>query len=246
MIIEIVVYNFESAWNAQLGGADRIELCDNPGEGGTTPSIGMIELIRNKINLDLFVMIRPRGGDFLYSDEEFEIMKRDIMAAKRVGADGIVFGILTKSGRIDTDRCKELIQLAKPMSTTCHRAFDMTRDMSLTLEECISCGFDRILTSGGKAKAIDGVERLKSIIEQSKGRIEIMPGSGINALNISELMSSIQFNQVHLSAMMTKPSEMEFKNTDLGGIGSSDGMEYSRRTVDFEVIKKIKQLTIQQ
>ena len=239
MTIEIVVYNFESAVNAQAGGAHRIELCDNPGEGGTTPSLGMIEWVRSKINLELFVMIRPRGGDFVYSTEEFEIMKRDIMSAKRIGADGVVFGILKPAGRVDTDRCMELIQLARPMGVTCHRAFDMTKDLSLSLEECISCGFDRILTSGGKSKAIDGIETIAALNSQANGRIAIMPGSGINETNVLEIIQKANVTQIHLSASMMRQSDMEYHNSIIESMGSGTGNEYRVRTVDMGVIQKI-------
>jgi copper homeostasis protein len=242
MTIEIVVYNFESAVKAHAGGANRIELCDNPGEGGTTPSMGMIETVRNKLNLDLFVMIRPRGGDFYYSADEYEIMKRDIMMAKRLGADGVVFGILTASGRIDIPRCTELIQLAKPMSVTCHRAFDMTRDLSLSLEECITCGFDRVLTSGGKLKAIDGVENIAALKVQAGGRISLMPGSGVNESNVVEIVTNTKADQIHFSASMLRPSEMEFRNPYIQGMGSDSGSEFVVRTVDPTIIKKIATL----
>ena len=242
MIIEIVVYNFESAVNAALGGANRVELCDNPGEGGTTPSLGMIEQVRKKINIDLFVMIRPRGGDFLYSKEEYEIMKRDVMVAKKAGADGVVFGILNSGGRIDTERCKELIQVAKPLGVTCHRAFDMTKDLSLSLEECITCGFDRILTSGGKLKAIDGVDAIKQLTVQADNRIGIMPGSGINESNVLEIISKTNASQIHFSASTKRKSEMSFQNSNIAGMGSNVENEYYLRTVDPSQIRKIKQI----
>jgi copper homeostasis protein len=239
MTIEIVVYNFESAVNAQVGGAHRIELCDNPGDGGTTPSLGMIEYVRSKINIDLFIMIRPRGGDFVYSNEEFEVMKRDVMSAKRAGADGVVFGILKPAGRLDTERCTELIQLARPMSVTCHRAFDMTKDLSITLEDCISCGFDRVLTSGGFPTAIDGVDTIASLNLQADGRINLMPGSGINEVNVQEIVRKTRANQVHFSASIMRQSDMAFQNSTIQGMGSGTGNEYNIRTVDPSIIKRI-------
>lgn len=220
-----------------------MELCDNPGEGGTTPSLGMIEWVRSKINIDLMVMIRPRGSDFAYSADEFEIMKRDVMSAKRVGADGVVFGILKKNGRVDTERCTELIQLARPMSVTCHRAFDMTRDLSLSLEECISCGFDRILTSGGKAKAIDGLNIISDLNAQANGRIDIMPGSGIDVTNVQEILRKTNVGQIHLSASVMRLSEMEFRNPTIEGMGANAGSEYKIRTVETSIIQKIISLT---
>src|SRR6185436_10643841 len=158
MIIEIVVFNIESAIQAQLGGADRIELCDNPGEGGTTPSIGVIEQVKKQLHIGVYVMIRPRGGDFCYSDHEFASMQRDIEACKQLKVEGVVFGILTNDVRIDRERNKKLIDLARPMKVTCHRAFDMTPDPVEALEDCIEVGFDRILTSGQQPQASKGVE----------------------------------------------------------------------------------------
>src|SRR5690606_4814948 len=137
MVLEGVVYNIESALKAQEGGADRIELCVDPGEGGTTPSIGCVEAVRQALNIDVDVMIRPRGGDFHYSRYEYYAMKRDIAQCQRLSVDGFVFGILTPDGRIDKDRCRELIKLCRPLKVTCHRAFDMTRDPEEALEDCI-------------------------------------------------------------------------------------------------------------
>src|SRR6187549_700343 len=128
MIVEIVVYNIESAIKAQQGGADRVELCANPAEGGTTPSYGSIELVRQHLNIDVYVMIRPRGGDFLYSIEEYHAMRKDIDACKKLSVDGVVFGILRPDGTIDKERCKKLVAHARPLKVTCHRAFDMTND----------------------------------------------------------------------------------------------------------------------
>jgi copper homeostasis protein len=244
MTIEIVVYNLESALMAQNGKADRIELCDNPGEGGTTPSVGMIEVVRKKINLDLMVMIRPRGGDFAYSNEEFEVMKADIMAAKRAGADGVVLGILTPSGRIDSVRCTELIQLARPMSVTCHRAFDMSKDLSLSLSECLSCGFDRILTSGGKRKAIEGVEMIAQLHQQAGGLIKIIPGSGIDERNVREIISKTKVDEIHFSAMTFRESEMTFRNQAIDGMGNDSGSEFRIRTADPERIIEMRRLAL--
>ncbi len=243
MILEIVVYNLESAMMAQLGKANRIELCDNPSEGGTTPSVGMIEMIRKKINLDLFVMIRPRGGDFLYSDEEFDVMKMDIMAAKRAGADGVVFGILTSTGEIDS-RCADLIQLAKPMSVTCHRAFDMTKDLSMALEDCVACGFDRILTSGGKPKAIEGVDVIADLNRQAKGRVKIMPGSGIDENNVRAIVVKTKVEEIHFSAVCFRESGMQFRNKDIAGMGNTEGGEFSLRTVDAGRIGEMRRLSM--
>lgn len=203
---EIAVFNIESALNAASAGAHRIELCDNPAEGGTTPSIGIMEAVRRRLNIDVMVMIRPRGGDFVYSPEEYEAMKSDIMAAKRLGMDGVVLGILDDQGRIDEARCAELILLARPMVVTCHRAFDLTPDPLEALEACIRCGFDRILTSGRAASAAEGVSILKELQQAATGRITVLAGVGINAGNVREVVESTGVQEVHFSARVYRES----------------------------------------
>ncbi len=243
MILEVVVYNIESALQAQQGGADRIELCDNPGEGGTTPSYGTIEVVRKKLSIDIFVMIRPRGGDFYYSAEEFESMKTDIEQCKKLKVDGVVFGILHTDGTIDKKRCKELIDLARPMKVTCHRAFDMTKDSFKALEDCIEVGFDRILTSGRHAKAIEGIEVLAELVRKASARITIMPGSGVNEQNAAMLAAKTGAQELHFSAMTQKESPMQFKNELLTSMGSNEGTEFKLRTVDPAVVRAIRSAT---
>lgn len=242
MTLEVVVYNIDSAIRAQEGGADRIELCDNPGEGGTTPSYGTIEVVRKALTIDVFVMIRPRGGDFLYSNDEFYSMKRDIYQSQRLSVDGVVFGMLTAEGRIDKKRCKELIEKARPLKVTCHRAFDMARDPFEALEDCIEVGFDRILTSGGYTKAIEGVDTLAKLVTQAAGRISIMAGSGVNEEVVSQIVEKTKVKEVHFSAMKMVPGKMEYKNEKLSGMGSSGGTEYLYRTVDPQIVKNIRTL----
>src|SRR5512138_1393956 len=164
MLLEACVNSALSAIEAQAGGADRVELCQNMPEGGCTPSAGAIRYARKELRIGLFVMIRPRGADFLYSDGEFEIMKEDIRVAKELGADGVVFGILKADGTIDRQRMEELIRLARPMGVTCHRAFDMTRDPFGALEDLIALGVDRILTSGQCDSALEGAPLIRQLI----------------------------------------------------------------------------------
>lgn len=240
MILEVVVYNIESALLAQQGGADRIELCDNPGEGGTTPSYGTLEVVRKKLDIDVFVMIRPRGGDFHYSAEEFESMKTDIEQCKKSKVHGVVFGILNTDGTLDKKRCQELIDLARPMKVTCHRAFDMTHDCFQTLEDCIEVGFDRILTSGRHAKAIEGVSVIADLIQKANKRIAIMPGSGVNEENAATIIAKTGAKELHFSAMVQRDSPMEFKNQLLTGMGSNEGTEFKLRTVNPSVVRKIR------
>jgi copper homeostasis protein len=245
MKAEIVVYNIASALAAQAGGADRIELCDNPGEGGTTPSAGVVEVVRQHLNLDVFAMLRPRGGDFCYSSYEFYAMKRDLFQFQKLSIDGVVFGILLPDGTIDRKRCAELIAKARPLKVTCHRAFDMTRDPRQALEDCIEIGFDRILTSGQKPQAIEGVDLIRELIEQAAGRISIMPGSGVNENTVAQIISKTGAQEIHFSAMGSEPSKMVYKNQAIAGMGSDEGSEYLLRTVDPERVKTIKSLATQ-
>ncbi|MEO6818199.1 MAG: copper homeostasis protein CutC [Ginsengibacter sp.] len=205
--LEVIAFNIESCIAAQRSGADRIELCDNPGEGGTTPSYSFIKAARKVLQIDLFVMIRPRGGDFQYSEEDFSIMKNDIVVCKELGADGIVFGILTKEGKVDIKKCKELLDLAYPMYCTFHRAFDRVADPFRSLEDLIDLGFERILTSGLQPKALDGADTITSLIRQSAGRIIIMPGSGISSENILEVAGITGALEFHSSSRKISSKE---------------------------------------
>jgi copper homeostasis protein len=212
MKLEIIGFNIESCIAAQQGGAHRIELCDNPSEGGTTPSYGFIKVAREKLSIELFVMIRPRGGDFLYSDDEFEIMKADIKICKELGCDGIVIGVLNKDGSIDKKRCQELIVLAYPLGVTFHRAFDRTNDPLKALEDIIEIGCERILTSGLQPKAADGTQIIKELIAQADDRIIIMPGSGVTAENIISLAENTGAVEFHSSSSMDIESKMNYEN----------------------------------
>lgn len=242
MKIEIVVYNIESALRAQEGGADRLEVCASPGEGGITPAYGTIELIRQNVSMDVYVMIRPRGGDFHYNNYEFHAMKRDISQCQKLSVDGIVLGILNVDGTIDKKRCKELIDKARPLKVTCHRAFDMTRDPFEALEDCIEVGFDRILTSGHQSKAIQGVSLLSALVEKAAGRIIIVPGSGVNESTVGEIVTKTKATEIHLSAVSSRPGAMQYKNPNITGMGSEEGSEYMLRTVDPDIIRKVRKI----
>ncbi|HRE66613.1 MAG TPA: copper homeostasis protein CutC [Cyclobacteriaceae bacterium] len=242
MKLEIVVYNIESALKAQEGGADRIELCDNPGEGGTTPSYGVIEAVRQHVSMDVFVMIRPRGGDFHYSSYEFHCMKRDIDQCQKLSVDGVALGILNADGTLDKKRCKELIDRARPLKVTCHRAFDMTRDPFEALEDCIELGFDRILTSGQQATASKGVDLISQLIQKAKGRIVIMPGTGVNEDTVVEIVQKSRANEIHFSATTFRESAMQYLNPNIAGMGSDEGTEYKLRVVDPQRVKTMRQL----
>ena len=240
--VEIVVYTIAAALKAQEGRADRIELCDNQGEGGTTPSFGMIENVRQHLSLDVFVMIRPRGGDFCYSSYEYWAMKRDVWQCQKLSVDGIVFGILTPDGRIDKKRCKEIIDKARPLKVTCHRAFDMTRDPFEALEDCIEVGFDRILTAGQQAQALKGAKLLGELVKKANGRIAIMAGSGVNEDTVVEIVKQSGVREIHFSATAFDESPMTYRNPNIAGMGSEEGSEFKLRTADPERIKKMRQL----
>jgi len=227
---------------AQEGGADRIELCDNPAEGGTTPSAGIIEMVRKNLSIDVYVMIRPRGGDFYYSNYEFHAMKHDIAQCQKLSVDGLVFGILNPDGTIDKKRCQELITRARPLKVTCHRAFDMTRDPFEALEDCIEAGFDRILTSGHETQAIQGAKLLAELVKKANGRIMIMAGSGVNEETVASLVQVSGVPEIHFSATTFRESEMQYANNKIAGMGQQSGNEYKLRTVDPQRVKKTRQL----
>jgi len=214
-ILEVIDFTIESALIADRSGAHRIELCDNPGDGGTTASHAMIELARKKTSIQLFPIIRPRGGDFLYSDEEFVIMQKDILWCKQNGCDGVVIGMLKEDGTVDRKRTAKLVELAYPMSATFHRAFDRVLDPFQSLEDIIEIGCERILTSGKKPTAIEGSFLLKQLVEQSDERIIIMPGSGVRANNILEIAKQTGAREFHSSARTDQPSRMEYQNPDM-------------------------------
>lgn len=199
-ILEICVGTLGSALAAHKGGADRIELCDNLYEGGTTPSYGMIKTCRSRLNIPVFPIIRPRGGDFVYSDEEFEVMKQDVSACRGLGCEGLVFGILRPDGSVDMDRCLELVKLSGPIQLTFHRAFDRCSNRTQGLEDIIELGFRRVLTSGGKDIAEDAISELDMLVKQAENRIIIMPGSGITADNLSKIANKTRAVEFHSTA----------------------------------------------
>lgn len=199
--IEIACFNLESALIAQKFGADRVELCADMSFGGTTPTIKMIQQARENLTIDLYVMIRPRGGNFVYSDSEFEKMKSEIETIKKLGVNGFVFGILKDDKTINIEQNKVLVELTKPFPCTFHRAFDAVSNYEKALEDVISCGFSTILTSGTFPNVMEGKEVLKQLVIQAKNRIEIMPGGGLRSTNISALNEMVSANWYHSSAI---------------------------------------------
>nr|XP_006630976.1 PREDICTED: copper homeostasis protein cutC homolog [Lepisosteus oculatus] len=210
-LMEVCVDSVESAINAERGGAGRIELCSSLLEGGITPSIGLLQVVKQYVRIPVFVMIRPRGGDFLYSDREVEVMKTDIHLCKNHGADGLVLGALTEDGRVDTELCVELLAACRPLPVTFHRAFDMVHDPMLAMETLISLGFERVLTSGSDSSALEGLPLIKRLVEQAKGRIIVMPGGGISERNLQRILEGSGAQEFHCSARSTKDSAMKFR-----------------------------------
>lgn len=209
-ILEICCFNLDSALIAADAGADRIELCADPAAGGTTPGIGLIKAVRRKTSIELYPIIRIRGGDFLFSDEEFDVMLQEVQACKSAGCDGVVFGMLMPDGRVDKIHSVRLLEKAYPMGVCFHRAFDWTRNPFEALEDIIEMGFERVLTSGQQSTAILGAPLIRDLVLQSDGRIQIMPGSGIRAANIADLKNETGANQFHSSARTLRKSQMEF------------------------------------
>ena len=239
-ILEACVANIESAKAAEEAGADRIELCNVLGAGGITPSYGFIERVRKQISFPVHVLIRPREGDFLYSDDEFNSMLEDIDICKELGVEGIVSGILTSGGSVDMNRCKELVERARPLSFTFHRAFDLTADAFNSLEEIIQLGCQRILTSGQRATAVHGAGFISGLIKQSNGRIILMPGGGINEKNILHLKKTTGASEFHLSARKIKPSSMQYRN-EFVMMSGEDADEYAYDILDEERFKKVRE-----
>jgi len=237
--IEVCANSVESAIAAQNGGAYRVELCENLYEGGTTPSAAAIEMSRNLLQIKLNVMIRPRGGDFCYSDLEFEIMKKDILFAKNLGADGVVFGILKPDGTIDIERTGELVNLARPMTVTFHRAFDMTKNLLDSIVDLISLEIDCILTSGGKNKAYDAIDTLKKLQKQANGKITIMAGSGVNETNIKEIQEKTGITEFHVSLRKKVESVMAFRKENIFMGGLSQIPEYETFVTDAERLRNL-------
>lgn len=199
--IEIACFNLESALIAQKSGADRVELCANISVGGTTPSIEIIQQVRKNLTIDIYVMIRPRGGNFVYSEAEFQQMKSDIVNIKQLDVNGFVFGILNEDNTINIEQNKALVELAKPFPCSFHRAFDAVSNYEQALENVIASGFSTLLTSGTFSNVMEGNEVLKKLVEQAKNRIEIMPGGGLRSMNISELNQIVNTNWYHSSAI---------------------------------------------
>jgi copper homeostasis protein len=209
-MLEVAVFNIESAIQAEGAGANRLELCENPNEGGTTPSYGTLRVVSRSISIPVFPIIRPRGGDFLYTDAEFEVMKNDITVCKELGFAGVVIGLLLPDGNIDKERTKILVALAAPMAVTFHRAFDRCNDPIRGLHDIIETGCKRILTSGQVPSAPDALDLLQTLVKEAGNKIIIMPGSGVRGNNIATIKKVTNAKEFHSSARKVVPTNMQF------------------------------------
>jgi len=237
-LLEICVDSLDSALAADAGGADRLELCSGLPEGGLTPSLALIRAVRSQVKAKLHVMIRPRGGDFLYSDGELAVMLEDIRMAREMKADGVVFGLLTESGTVDRERTRELVELARPMRVTFHRAFDLTRDLTEALDVLISLGIEHVLTSGGEPTALLGKERIRNLVRLAGRQIEVMVGGGVRADNVAELAQT-GAREFHSAVRRPVASRMQYRAPSMH-LGASAIDEYVRHVVHADDVRLLK------
>lgn len=238
VLIEVCVDSVSSAVAAERGGAQRVELCSDLYEGGVTPSVGLLEAVRSKISIGLHPIIRPRAGDFCYSDEEFEIIRRDIQIAKEANADGVVLGLLNPDGTIDIERTRALVELARPLSVTFHRAFDMAANLDRALEDVCATGADRLLTSGGEQDCVQGSGAIARMVSAARGRIVIMAGGGIGQSNAANIIERTGVTEIHVGLASTTVSPMTFRNPRVN-LGKAHGREYQRTHVTEENVRKL-------
>ncbi len=234
IVLEVCIDSVEAAVEAQQGGAHRVELCADLLEGGTTPSAGTIQLARRSVDIDVNVIIRPRGGDFCYTPVEFEVMKLDIETAKAAGANGVVIGILNEDGSVDKERTRKLVDLARPMSVTFHRAFDMARDPYEALETLIELGVNRVLTSGQESSVLDGLEMITELVDRASDRIIIMPGGGVTERNFKKIVETSGVKEIHFVAPATRESPMAYRNPNCFMGGELRPPEFSLTVTDPE------------
>ncbi|MBM4002598.1 MAG: copper homeostasis protein CutC [Planctomycetes bacterium] len=214
-LIEACVDSVESAMAAESAGAHRLELCGNLAEGGCTPSLGLLDVVLQRVVIPVMVMIRPRGGDFCYSDDEFLVMETDLRQAREHGADGAVFGLLTLDGEVDLPRTQRMVELAQPLDCTFHRAFDLAVDPLAAVEQLIASGVTRLLSSGQQATAIAGRECLRRLVDRAAGRIKIMAGGGVRPEHVGDLVRETGVREVHVNGGATRRSPMRFRRDGL-------------------------------
>jgi copper homeostasis protein len=239
ILVEACVDSVESAMAAEQGGAGRIELCDNLVDGGTTPSAATIEACRERLRIPIHVLVRPRGGDFLYSDLELEVMLRDVEWAKRLGADGVVIGALRVDGTVDAERTGQMLTAARPMSLTFHRAFDVCRDADEALDTLISLGVNRVLTSGQAPSALEGASLIAAMVRRAAGRIGVLAGGGLDETNVARLVRETGVREVHVRGTSAVRSDMAFRRPEVRMGGAAPAGEYEREVTDEARVREI-------
>jgi copper homeostasis protein len=242
LTLEVCVDSVESAWAAQAAGANRIELCQALFEGGLTPSAGLIEGVRARVSLPLAVMLRPRGADFCYSDTEWDVLRRDLTLAKQLGADMLVCGVLHPDGTIDRDRLREVLDRAKPLPVTFHRAFDMTRDAIEALDILMELGVPRVLTSGQERSALEGLDLITRLVKHAGQRIVVMPGGGITERNLPKIIETSGAREFHVSASSSRDSRMTFRNSRVAMGRQIGPPEYQSSVASAERIRAFRGL----
>jgi copper homeostasis protein len=236
IILEAPVFTLEAALKAAEAGVHRLELCADFGEGGVTPSLGMLSFLKGKIDIPIYVMIRPRGGDFVYSSEELYVMRKDITILRQSGADGFVFGVLNASGQVEVDACKRLLQAAEDLPCTFHRAFDVCADRKLALEAIMQCGFQRLLTSGGEPNVELGLANILDLMRASQGKLTVMPGGGLQLHHVEALMQTGFLSEIHASCKAYRLTSSEFKHPTVS-LSNDPAMEGKVLTVDPDLVK---------
>lgn len=237
-LIEICVEGIDGLVAAQTAGADRVELCASLLEGGLTPSLGVVRQALAVATIPFHVIVRPRGGDFLYSELEYQTMLDDVRALRDLGVAGVVIGCLTADGRIDEARTKALVEAAGPLAVTCHRAFDMTRDPEEAIEALVRSGVDRVLTSGQRDTGLEGLPILKRTVAAAKGRIKIMACGALDAGNIKAVRDGSGADELHFAALHTIPSGMGFRNLHVGMGGTAIEREFELTLTDVDAVRR--------
>lgn len=238
-LIEVCIDSVASALAAERGGAQRVELCSDLLEGGITPSCGLLGVVRSSVSIDVYPIIRPRPGDFCYSEQEFETMCRDIEFARREGADGVVLGILKTDGHVDIERTRQLVELAQPLSVTFHRAFDMSADLFRSLEDVCETGAARVLTSGGEQECLHGIDTVARLVKTSRGRIKVMAGGRIGINNAATIIERTGVTELHVGLATPVTSPMFHRNPRLS-LGKAPGSEHQRTQVLEDSVRKLK------
>ena len=239
VLVEACVDTVASALAAEAGGAGRVELCANLVEGGTTPSAGTIALARERLHIPLFVIVRPRGGDFVHDADEVEAMRRDVVAARGLGVDGVVIGALTPDGQVDVAATRLLVEAARPMRVTFHRAFDAARDPAEALEALVALGVDRVLTSGGAASALEGAAALGALVRQAADRLTILAGGGLTAATVGRVVQASGVREVHVRGVERIESPMRFRRAGVGVAKPYTPDEFSRVVTSVDRIREV-------